>query len=259
MKIKPKRPNNSKKYKTNINTVWGMNNSLALISSHRFKIICVTIQKSSIAWKSQKIQNWINRSSLPIRVLQKTEFIKKYENVRTQGIVIQFNGEIISKIPDFTNISGNNCLLLLDQITDPQNLGQIIRTSECAGVSGIIIPKNNNVGITDAVLQVSQGAFVYQPIYECGNIHQTLLKLKDQGFWVVGVENGIETKLWYDIDYSGKIAIILGCEGRGIRPLVLKTCDFLTTIPMAGKVNSLNVTAAVSTILFERNRQLMKK
>ena len=98
MKIKPKRPNNSKKYKTNINTVWGMNNSLALISSHRFKIICITIQKSSIAWKSQKIQNWINKSSLPIKVLQKSEFIKKYENVRTQGIVIQFYGEIISSL-----------------------------------------------------------------------------------------------------------------------------------------------------------------
>ena len=191
-------------------------------------------------------------------IQNKEIFLSKYDEHRTQGIVIEFNGDIVVDLPDLSNSKGNICLLLLDRITDPQNLGQIIRTSECAGIDGIIIPDRHSVGMTDTVIQVSQGAFVNQNIYTCGNVHQTILRLKDEGFWIIGIENSIEARLWYDIDYKGKIVIIAGSEGKGIRKLLLDNCDFLSTIPMKGKVNSLNVSAAVSAILFERNRQLEK-
>lgn len=256
MKIKPKLPKNSKREKEKFHTIWGMNNSLAVLDSESYKVIAITLLDNYKAYKSQKVQAFCERNPSIIKILQKTEFLRKYDEFRTQGIVVQFTGKTISEIPDYSDTSGDICLILLDQITDPQNLGQIIRTSECAGVNGIVLPENHSVGLTDSVLQVSQGAFVYQPIYRCGNVHQTLNKLKDQGFWVIGVENSINAKPWYEIDYSGKVVIIVGSEGKGIRPLVLKTCDFLATIPMQGKVNSLNVTAAVSAILFERNRQL---
>ena len=145
---------------------------------------------------------------------------------------------------------------MLDGIEDPQNLGQIIRTSECAGIDGIIISKHSNCGITDTVLQVSQGAFTQVPIHIVSNLNQTATQLKKEDFWITAVENGIQSKNWYEIDFKGKMLIIVGSEGRGIKKLNLENSDFQTTIPMQGEINSLNVSAAVSAILFERLRQL---
>ena len=139
---------------------------------------------------------------------------------------------------------------------DPQNLGQIIRTAECAKISGILLPKHQSVQLTDSVLQVSQGAFVHLPIYRCGNLHQQLRILKKEGFWVIGVENSVNTLSWYELDYKRKLVLVMGSEGKGIRPVIIKTCDELITIPMHGKLNSLNVSSATSIILFERIRQL---
>ena len=121
----------------------------------------------------------------------------------------------------------------------------------------ILISDNKTVGITNAVLQVSQGAFLNMPIYMIGNISQTLEMLKKEGFWVIGVENSVEASNWYDIDLCGKIILVFGSEGKGIRESTLKKCDFIATIPMLGKINSLNISASVSAILFERNRQLL--
>jgi len=109
------------------------------------------------------------------------------------------------------------------------------------------------------VLQVSQGAFTNMPLYEVTNLRNEFKKLKDSDFWIVGVENSIDAKSWYDIEYSGRIVIVLGSEGKGIRKMVLEECDFHATIPMQGEVNSLNVSAAASAILFERIRQLNGK
>ena len=101
-------------------------------------------------------------------------------------------------------------------------------------------------------MQVSQGAFVNTNIYVQTNLKSTIDYLKSKGFWIVGVENGLDAKQWYELDYTGKIVFILGSEGKGIR----KNCDFLATIKMNGKIDSLNVSAATSVILFERQRQL---
>ena len=146
--------------------------------------------------------------------------------------------------------------MALDQIEDPQNAGQIIRTSECAGIDGIIFPVHNSFKITNSVLNVSQGAFVNIPLYEVTNISRTIQNLKNNDFWVVGIENTKDAELWSNIDYSGKTVIILGSEGKGIRKNIINHCDFLGKIPMQGSINSLNVSAAVSAILFERLRQI---
>ena len=146
--------------------------------------------------------------------------------------------------------------MVLDRIKDPQNLGQIIRTAECAGISGIIISTHDSCDVTDTVMQVSQGAFVQIPIYKVGNLHQTVTNLKNEEFWVIAMENSVQAKAWHKVDYTGKVLIIAGSEGRGIKKLVLDSCDFLSTIPMQGKTDSLNVSAAVSAVLFERLRQL---
>ena len=146
--------------------------------------------------------------------------------------------------------------MIIDNLEDPQNLGQIIRTAECANISGIILPEHQSVQITDAVLQVSQGAFVHLPIYRCGNLHQQLRDLKKEGFWIIGVENSIKAMSWHKLDYKRKLVLVMGSEGKGIRPVIVKACDELITIPMRGQLNSLNVSSATSAILFERLRQL---
>ena len=256
MKNRSKRPRYSKKERKKYNSIWGLNNSIALLNSKKYNIIRIILLKDSIAWRSNEIQDFYNSNKDLFNIVNKDIFINKYDEYRTQGIVIDFNGDLIVDLPDLFNADGNQCLLLLDRITDPQNLGQIIRTSECAGIDGIIVPDRHSVGITDTVIQVSQGAFINQNLYTCGNVHQTLLRLKKDGFWIVGIENSIDARPWHDIDYKGKIVIVAGSEGKGIRKLLLKNCDFLCTIPMKGKINSLNVSAAVSAILFERNRQL---
>ena len=139
---------------------------------------------------------------------------------------------------------------------DPQNLGQIIRTAECASITGLLLPEHQSVQITDAVLQVSQGAFAHLPIYRCGNLHQQLRTLKMEGFWIIGVENNINAMSWHELDYKRKLVLVMGSEGKGIRPVIVKTCDEFITIPMHGQLYSLNVSSATSAILFERLRQL---
>ena len=150
-------------------------------------------------------------------------------------------------------------MLVLDRLEDPQNFGQIIRTAECGGIDGIVYSRHHSAPLNETVLQVSQGAFVNMKIYEVTNIRNELMELKKNNFWIIGLENNIDARPWYSIDYSGNTAIVFGSEGSGIRKKVLETCDFIATIPMQGTTNSLNVSAATSAIVFEKLRQKLEK
>ena len=237
-------------------TVYGLNSAKQVLKADRFEIVAIDIQKNSPAEKDPAISAFLEADAVVPRFLNKEKFTREYKGYRTQGIIVSFKGPVTTPLPSFSNGKTNMGFLLGDHISDPQNLGQIIRTAECAGLDGLILPERGGTQLTDAALQVSQGAFVTLPIYSCGNVQQTLQQLKDEGFWIVGVENDVKKKVWYEIDYSGKIAIVVGSEGQGIRNLVRKRCDFLATIPMQGQIKSLNVSAAVSAVLFERQRQI---
>jgi len=237
-------------------TIFGINGCIAILSTRKYKISDIIIQNGSKAESNGQITYLLGHYGGHVKFLSRSEFTQNYGQHRTQGIVVHFIAQIEEDLPSFNDDSGNKCILALDRIEDPQNLGQIIRTAVCAGVDGIIIPKHDSCKITDSVIQVSQGAFTEIPIYLVNNIHQSLEQLKKDGFWIVAVENSVDAKDWHKIDYKGKIAIVAGSEGRGIKKIVLNNCDFQTTIPMQGKTNSLNVSAAVSVILFERLRQL---
>jgi len=237
-------------------TIFGINGCIAILSTRKYKISDIIIQNGSKAESNGQITHLLGHYGGHVKFLSRSEFTQNYGQHRTQGIVVHFIAQIEEDLPSFNDDSGNKCILALDRIEDPQNLGQIIRTAVCAGVDGIIIPKHDSCKITDSVIQVSQGAFTEIPIYLVNNIHQSLEQLKKDGFWIVAVENSVDAKDWHKIDYKGKIAIVAGSEGRGIKKIVLNNCDFQTTIPMQGKTNSLNVSAAVSVILFERLRQL---
>ncbi len=232
----------------------GINNSISLLESNRFSIMSVDIMEGSLAHKEKKIigSKYFNH----ISILKKTDFHNLYPGKRTQGIVVKFKGKLtLDSLPRY-DYPGDICILALDRIEDPQNLGQIIRTAECAGIDGIVIPRHNSTTVTETVIQVSQGAFVNIPIYEITNLNQLFLKLKKNGFWIIGIENSVDAKQWHEINYRDKTVIVVGSEGYGIRKKILENCDFVSTIPMQGKSSSLNVSATVSAILFERLRQI---
>jgi len=238
------------------NTIYGINNCISFLKTDKkFSIQNIFINKSSKIVNDNKIFKLVKNKSL-VKYLDKDNFNRKFNFKHSQGIVIRFNGHLTTSLLNKNDFSKNSCLLLCDQINDPQNLGQIIRTSECAGVNGIVLPKHQSVQISDTVIQVSQGAFFSLNVYSETNLNNTIKYLKSIGFWIVGIENSINAQKWHQIDYNEKIAIVIGSEGKGIRPLIKKSCDFLGTIPMLGKTNSLNVTAALSAVLFERQRQL---
>lgn len=243
--------------KENHYRVYGINGSAELLKHKKNLIQSIDVMENSPVQKMTFFQNYLNTRSIGVRIMSKQNFLNKYQGLRTQGIVVHFTGNIARySLPNYSSRKGDIFLLFADNIEDPQNLGQIIRSAECAGVDGLVIPKHHSAGISDTVLQVSQGAFVHLPVYIVGNIRNTLEDLKKQGFWNVALENSVQSKRWHEIDYKGKIACVVGSEGKGIRPLIIKSCDFLATIPMKGQIESLNVTAAVSAILFERNRQV---
>ena len=244
------------KKKQGIYHIHGLNGCSNIIQEKKLNIIRIDLMVGGNAEKKKWINNLKEIKSYQIHRMPKDQFLKKYPGKRTQGIVISFRGEIMKKVPSFTTLDNNKCILVIDNLEDPQNLGQIIRTAECANITGLLLPEHQSVQLTDAVLQVSQGAFVHLPIFRCGNLHQELRTLKKEGFWIIGVENSVKAMSWHQLDYKRKLVLVMGSEGKGIRPVILKVCDELITIPMHGKLNSLNVSSATSAILFERLRQL---
>ena len=147
-------------------------------------------------------------------------------------------------------------LVVCDEISDPHNLGAIIRTAECAGAHGVIIPKRRSAGLTAVVGKTSAGAVSYLPVARVPNIPALLKDLKKQGVWVFGTAADGNTTL-YGADLKGPTAIVIGSEGDGMSRLVAENCDFLVSIPMKGRISSLNASAAAAILLYEAVRQRM--
>ena len=145
-------------------------------------------------------------------------------------------------------------LVICDEISDPHNLGAIIRTAECAGAHGVIIPKRRSAGLTAIVAKTSAGAVSYLPVARVANLSATIKELKKQGVWVFGTAADASTNL-YDADLKSAAAIVIGSEGDGMSRLVAENCDFLVSIPMKGRISSLNASAAASVLLYEAVRQ----
>ena len=145
-------------------------------------------------------------------------------------------------------------IVVCDEISDPHNLGAIIRTAECAGAHGVIIPKRRSAGLTSVVGKTSAGAVSYVPVARVPNIAALLKELQKEGVWVFGTAAEGTTTL-YDADLKGPAAIVIGSEGDGMTRLVREGCDFLVSIPMKGRISSLNASAAAAILLYEAVRQ----
>ncbi len=145
-------------------------------------------------------------------------------------------------------------LVCLDQVTDPQNLGAVIRSAEAAGATGLVVPAHGSARVTPAVAKASAGAIEHLPIAVVPNLARYLAGIKGPALWVYAAEAEGALTLW-NSDLSGGVALVFGAEGRGVRPLVRRTCDAVISIPLAGHVGSLNVSAAAAVLLYEARRQ----
>lgn len=148
-------------------------------------------------------------------------------------------------------------LVLLDELEDPHNLGALLRTADATGVHGILIPKRRSVPLTATVAKTSAGAVEYVPVARVGNIVQTLKKLKKRGLWVAGAD--MEGTRYDQCDLTGPLVLVIGSEGHGMTRLVRETCDFIVSLPMVGKINSLNASVAGSILMYEALRQRLAK
>lgn len=194
----------------------------------------------------------LKKKGIEIITLEKNDFNGRFQGTH-QGIALEIADykllsleEALKKHQDRTN----PVFLMLDGITDPHNLGAIIRSAEAGGVSAIIYPKNRSVGVTGTVAKVASGSLEYMDLVEVTNLTQTVEKLKKQGFWIVGTDMD-GTKNYSDIDVSTPLCVIIGGEGKGISRLLKETADFLVRIPMVGHVNSLNASVSAGIVIFE--------
>ncbi|MBQ1950438.1 MAG: 23S rRNA (guanosine(2251)-2'-O)-methyltransferase RlmB [Clostridia bacterium] len=143
--------------------------------------------------------------------------------------------------------------IVCDELEDPHNLGAILRTAEAAGAHGVIVPKRRAAGLTSTVYKASAGAVEYVPVARVANITETLRELKKQGVWVYGLDMQGET--WCSSDLTGPMALVVGSEGHGMTRLVREQCDFILSLPMNGRINSLNASVACGIVLYEVARQ----
>ena len=176
-----------------------------------------------------------------------------------QGVVAILAPKEFTPLPEILEAAGRTpFLVLLDEIEDPQNLGAILRNAEGAGADGILLPERRSAGLTEAVAEVSAGALAHLRVARVPNLVQTMTALKERGIWLVGAESGGDGR-FFDFDYTQPVGVVLCSEGRGLRPLVRRTCDRILSIPIRGRVGSLNVGAAAAVFFFEIARQREKR
>ena len=198
---------------------------------------------------------------IPVVEIDRTKLDKMSGGGRHQGVLAiasERNYSTVDEILRFAEESGKApFLVMLDGVEDPHNLGAIIRSAECLGVHGIIIPKRRSVGLTQTVAKASAGAVEHMRVAKVTNLSATIDELKERGLWFYAADMGGED--YYKTDMKGAACIVLDSEGFGISRLVKEKCDFTTSISLYGKVNSMNVSCAAAVILTEVARQRHKK
>ena len=212
----------------------------------------ILIAKGSAGPRIQEIVTLCRDQSVPVRFEPREMLDRVATGVSHQGVIAFGVAHQYAELEDI--LPDARLLVILDGVEDPHNLGAIIRTAHAAGASGIIVPERRSAPLSETVARASAGALEYLPIVRVTNISRLLEQLKEQRFWIYGLdERGAET---YDhVEYTEPAAIVLGSEGKGLHEGVKKHCDFLINIPMSGPVSSLNVSVAAGVALFDWKRK----
>ena len=215
------------------------------------------IQKAILqeGFNDKMLISLLENAKIKVEIRPKKEIDDLADGVH-QGIILSIPDYQYHNLDSILNNNDENFVVILDHLEDPHNFGAIIRTCEAAGVSSIIIPKDRQVPINSTVMKTSVGTIDDMNIVSVSNVASCIDKLKENGYWVVGTSLA-DSIDYREVDYSGKIALVIGNEGKGISSLVARKCDFLVKIPMYGKTNSLNASVAAGIMIYEvvRNRK----
>jgi 23S rRNA (guanosine2251-2'-O)-methyltransferase len=219
----------------------------------------VWIDTHSKNGRLRKLTLLARKEVLPVHASDNDKLDELAKTSKHQGIAAEYYVDSKTQSSDslfdlLENLREPPLLLILDSVTDPHNLGACLRTAEGAGVHAVIVPKDNAADITPTVRKVACGAAEVMPFIRVTNLVRTMEALKEAGVWITGTSDKAHSDL-YTTDLTGAAALAMGAEGKGLRPLVEKTCDTLVSIPMAGKVSSLNVSVATGVCLYEIVRQ----
>jgi len=239
-----------------MNLIYGINTVSEALKARGRSFEWVGVAKERHDLRLQRVIDDSRKNGVTVRFLPRVELDRLAGNNAHQGVVAVTSAKQYSDIDDLisTKRGTHSLIVILDGVEDPHNLGALLRTADAAGADGVVIPERRAAGINATVAKASAGASEHLPIAKVTNIARTLDELKDRNIWVVGLdERGSQT---YDsLDYKMDCAVVLGAEGKGLHDLVRKKCDFLVSIPMLGKVPSLNVSVAGAVVLYEIVRQ----
>ena len=238
--------------------VEGRNSVYELLKTDK-EIDKILVRKDLQDEASKRLINVIKSHKVKIQLVDKYVIDKESESGRSQGFIAYVSDYKYFDLSDIVDGAKDKdgFIVILNEILDPHNLGSIIRVCECAGVDGIIISKDRSASVSDAVMRISEGALNHIKVARVVNINNAIKELKSSGYWVYGTDSmGGEM---YKTDLTGKIAIVIGGEDSGVKQLTKKNCDGIISIPMFGKVNSLNASVACGVVVYEAVRQRLKK
>jgi 23S rRNA (guanosine2251-2'-O)-methyltransferase len=239
------------------NLIFGINPIQQLLNNNPEKVIEVFISTSKDDRRTETLISCAKTSGISVQRIDPKKLDKWLEGMNHQGVAAKIvPPEVLNEadIPALINGTAKPLFLVLDGVQDPHNLGACLRTADAAGVTAVIVPKDNAVGITAIVRKVASGAADSVPLVRVSNLARTIKDMQQLGVWFVGTDAETE-QLLYSVDLTGSIAIVLGAEGEGMRQLTKKSCDYLVKLPMLGQVESLNVSVATGICLFEALRQ----
>lgn len=241
--------------------ITGRNPVIELLKTNR-KIDRIYISKGNLKGSIKKITGMAKDRNIIIQEVGRGRLDQMSEGSVHQGVAALISGFKYSSIEDIlVKARSQNeppFIIILDEIEDPHNLGAIIRTAECAGAHGIIIPKRRSAQVNQTVYKSSSGAVEHVLVANVTNISDTITRLKDEGLWIYGADMEGES-YYFDTDLKGAVALVIGNEGKGISRIVKEKCDILVKIPMLGSISSLNASTSAAVLIYEVVRQNNEK
>jgi 23S rRNA (guanosine2251-2'-O)-methyltransferase len=236
--------------------IFGINAVVEALKAHGRSFDYVAIMAGRRDARAQVIFEAARDAGVSVRQVSRDQLARLANTPNHQGVVAITSEKQYSDIDDVLaqRRGDHNFLVVLDGVEDPHNLGAVIRTADAAGADGIVIPERRAAHVTGAVAKASAGASEYLPVAKVTNINRTLEDLKERNIWTIGLDERAQ-KSYDEVDYNMDCALVLGAEGSGLHEHVRKKCDFLISIPMLGRVPSLNVSVAAAVVMYEVLRQ----
>jgi 23S rRNA (guanosine2251-2'-O)-methyltransferase len=245
---------------TQVAHAYGLHAVEALISAHPEQVHEITVAAGRRDPRLARLVDAAEVLGIAVHRLPGVELDRQLPGARHQGVIATLAAQSAEGVRDrglaafLAGLAEPPFLLVLDGVQDPHNLGACLRTADAAGVQAVIVPRDRAAGITAVVRKVASGAAESVPVFTVTNLARSLRLLKEAGVWIYGASGDAQRSV-YDADLRGPLALVLGGEGKGLRRLTRELCDFLVAIPMAGRVDSLNVSVAAGVLLYEARRQ----